>query len=146
MARITALALGVLLLAMGLGKLADPEGYVVALTAFRVFREGLLRVVAAAWTFAEMLGGVGLIAAALRRDRRLGERSSVLAVVVSVAYLVLTAQAYARGLALDNGTRFGAYLGQGLSAWVILQDAALIAWAAFTLRAFRRSPAPLAGH
>jgi uncharacterized membrane protein YphA (DoxX/SURF4 family) len=123
--------LGVVLLAMGAGKLSDVHGYAAALAAFRVIPDGALQIVAIAWLCAELAAGA-LLVAGVRTARVAG---APLALCVNIAYAALTTQAYARGLAVANCTCFGVHLAQRLSWFVLLQDAYMIFLSAWVLRA-----------
>jgi uncharacterized membrane protein YphA (DoxX/SURF4 family) len=122
--------LGVVLLAMGAGKLADVGGYAAALSTFRVIPDGALHVVAIAWLCAELAAGALLVAGV--RTARIG---APLAVCVNVAYAALTTQAYVRHLRVDNCTCFGVHLAQRLSWFVLVQDAYMIFLSLWVLRA-----------
>ncbi|MFI7360011.1 hypothetical protein ACIBTP_39585 [Streptomyces avidinii] len=55
----------------------------------------------------------------------------------------LAVQAFARGLMVENCGRFGGYLPQGLSWFVLAQDALLLLYATLLLHGVRRArPAP----
>lgn len=57
---------------------------------------------------------------------------------------VLGAQAFARGLAVDNCGCFGVYLGQPLRWWVPLQDGLLLLYSGLLVRAARTARSPVA--
>jgi uncharacterized membrane protein YphA (DoxX/SURF4 family) len=132
--------LGLVMLAMGAGKLSDVNGYAAALAAFCVISAGALHTVAWIWLIAELCAGVLLV---------LGDRAArwgaLLALVINLGYAALTTQAYARHLPIDNCTCFGVHLRQRLSWFVLAQDAYMIAFSAYVYyaarRATRRSPA-----
>jgi uncharacterized membrane protein YphA (DoxX/SURF4 family) len=124
--------LGLVLLAMGVGKLSDAGGYATALMAFRVIPAGAVHAVAWAWLVAELVAGVLLLAGK-------GRAGGALALVINVAYAALTTQAYARHLAIDNCTCFGVHLRQHLSWFVLAQDAYMIAFSAYVFVVARRS-------
>jgi uncharacterized membrane protein YphA (DoxX/SURF4 family) len=130
--------LGLVLLAMGVGKLSDAGGYATALMAFRVIPGGAVHAVAWSWLVAELVAGVLLLAGK-------GRAGGALALVINVAYAALTTQAYARHLAIDNCTCFGVHLRQRLSWFVLAQDAYMIAFSAYVFVVARRStPRPKA--
>ena len=132
--------LAVVLLAMGAGKLLDPSGYAHALAAFRVIPVAALGAIAWSWLACELAAGALLLIGG--RAARVG---SILALAINVAYAVMTTQAYARHLSIDNCTCFGVHLRQRLSWFVLAQDAYMIALSAYVFvvarRATPRSPA-----
>lgn len=132
--------LGVVLLAMGVGKLTDVAGYAHALAAFRVIPVAALPVVAWVWPLAEVAAALLLLAGA--RPGRIG---GGLAIVINVAYAVMTTQAFARHLSIDNCTCFGVHLRQRLGWLVLVQDAYMVAFSVYVfvgaLRATRRARA-----
>lgn len=125
--------LGVVLIAMGAGKLSDVGGYATALAAFDLVPTGVLTAVAIGWLVVELLAGVLLVAGP--RTARVG---APLAVAVNVAYAVMTTQGYARHLAVGNCTCFGVHLAQRLSWFVLVQDAYMIFLSLWVLRAVLR--------
>lgn len=138
--------LGLLLLAMGLGKLSDVAGYAHALAAFRVIPVAALAAVAWAWLAAELASGALLLAG----ERALaGGRAAIAgavgAIVINLAYAAMTTQAFVRHLSIDNCTCFGVHLRQRLSWFVLAQDAYMIAFSAYVYvaatRATRTAPA-----
>ena len=124
------LILGVVLLAMGAGKLSAVGGYAAALSAFAVFPDGALHSVAIAWLCAELAAGVLLVAGV--RAARVG---APIALAINLGYALLTTQAYVRHLRVDNCTCFGVHLAQRLSWFVLLQDAYMIFLSLWVLRA-----------
>jgi hypothetical protein len=118
---IARLALALLLAAMAAGQLADLGGFADILRSYEVFGAAA-GAVAVVIPLAELTA-----AAALLAGRRFGGR---LALVVAVFWSVLGAQAFARGLVIENCGCFGVYLGQELRWWVLLQDAyfLLLVW------------------
>jgi len=135
--------LAVVLLAMGAGKLLDPSGYAHALAAFRVIPVAALTAVAWSWLACELAAGALLLIGG--RAARIGVAGAILALAINVAYAVMTTQAYARHLSIDNCTCFGVHLRQRLSWFVLAQDAYMIALSAYVFvvarRATPRSPA-----
>ena len=131
--------LGALLLTEGLGKLLDPSGYVAALVPFSIFPAALLWPVGVAWMSVELFSGAGLLIAGLASQppRTLIRWAAGLGVCVAVAYLVLTGQAFARALEIENCTCFGVYLPQQLSVFVLLQDAYMIVYTVWQFRKIR---------
>ena len=124
--------LGVVLLAMGAGKLSDVGGYAAALVAFRVIPVAALHAVAWLWLVAELVAGALLVAGK-------GRAGGALALVINVAYAALTTQAFARHLAVDNCTCFGVHLRQRLGWLVLAQDAYMVALSAYVFVGARRS-------
>ena len=124
--------LGLVLVAMGVGKLSDPSGYATALLAFRVIPAGAVHSVAWVWLAAELLAGALLLA-------KKGRAGGMLAIAINVAYAALTTQAYARHLAVDNCTCFGVHLRQRLSWFVLAQDAYMVALSVYVFVVARRS-------
>jgi len=132
--------LGVLLLAMGLGKLSDVAGYAHALAAFRVIPVAALAAVAWAWLATELASGALLLAGG-----RAAIAGGVGAIVINLAYAALTTQAFVRHLSIDNCTCFGVHLRQRLGWLVLAQDGYMVAFSVYVavaaLRSRRRSPA-----
>jgi uncharacterized membrane protein YphA (DoxX/SURF4 family) len=124
--------LGLVLVAMGAGKLSDVAGYAQALVAFRVIPSGALHAVAWAWLAAELIAGALLLAGIARAG-------AALALVINLGYAALTTQAFARHLAIDNCTCFGVHLRQHLGWFVLVQDAYMIAFSVYVYVAARRS-------
>lgn len=125
--------LGLLLLAMAAGKLTDLHGYFAALQAFALLPAAALPWVGATWAVLELGGGLLLLP-----DGRGARAGGLVALVVSIAYAVMTTQAYARHLEVRNCTCFGVHLAQRLSWFVLVQDGYVIVWAAWvTWRAWR---------
>lgn len=119
--------LGFLLLAMAAGQLSDLGGFVDILVTYRVGGAAIAGVVAAGLIGGELVAGVGLLSG----RARLRQIAAVAAVGVAVGWSVLALQAFARGLAVANCGCFGVHLGQSLRWWVLLEDAELVALAAW---------------
>ncbi len=134
--------LGLLLFAQGSGKLLDPEGYVDALAAFRVFPSSWLWSLAVLWLLAELTAGVLLVIAGWSREplRKLALAGAWLALFISLAYLTLMSSAWSRDLHIANCTCFGGFLAQRLSGWVFLQEASMISWCLWQLVQISRWP------
>ena len=132
--------LGLVLVAMGLGKLTDVAGYAHALAAFRVIPDGALAAVAWSWLAAELAAGALLLAGG-----RAALAGAAGALVINVAYAAMTTQAFARHLSIDNCTCFGVHLRQRLGWLVLAQDAYMVALSVYVAvvarRSRRRSPA-----
>lgn len=123
------LIVGVVLLAMAAGQFSNLGGFADALDGYRLVPEPVLSTVATLTATAEAVAG-----AALLRSRRWGAN---LAVVVAVAWSVLAAQAFVRGVPVENCGCFGVHLGQPLRWWVLAQDASFVASAVLARRGTR---------
>lgn len=121
-------ALAVLLLAMATGQLSDVGGFARILGTYQVLPHGLLT--PAAW----MAAGTETLAGVLLLGGR--HNGGCWALVVALAWTVLSLQAFARGLALDNCGCFGVHLGQRLRWWVLVEDAEFVALAAYVRARF----------
>jgi hypothetical protein len=77
----------------------------------------------------ELAGSLGLLASA-SVPRSIGRAAGLAGLAVACFWSVLAAQAFARGLELDNCGCFGAYLAQPLRWWVLVEDAYMLvlAW------------------
>ena len=138
-ARWATTVLGGVLFAEGFGKLLDPGGYVAALEPFAVIYDSLLWPLGVLWLSVELVSGLGLLVAglALAPPKRFARISAGLAVAVTAAYLLMTGQAYLRGLEIENCTCFGVYLAQRLSWFVLVQDIYMIFYATWQQRRIR---------
>jgi hypothetical protein len=138
-ARWATTVLGAVFLAEGLGKLADLTGYVAALAPFSLFDESLLGPVGVTWMVAELASGAGLLIAGLGTNPPRGviRFAAGLGLIVTLSYMVMTGQAYLRGLEIANCTCFGVYLPQRLSLFVLFQDAYMIGYAVWQFRRVR---------
>lgn len=109
---------------MALAQASDLSGFHDVIREYEVGR-------ALAWPLVLVLvagaavGGIGLIL-----DRR-PRVSAVVALTVAVLWSALAAQAFARGLALDNCGCFGVHLAQPLRWWILLEDAWFVGLAAW---------------
>ena len=117
--------LAILLLAMAAGQLSDLTGFVDALEAYELGGRTPAWALAIPIVLAEAVSGVGLI----RRGGTVRRVAPAVAVAVAVGWTILGAQAFARGLALDNCGCFGVHLAQPLRWWVLLEDAEFVALA-----------------
>lgn len=127
--------LGGLFLAMAAFQLADLPGFVGVLETFQLGGAGLALALAVALLAGELVSGGWLLVAP-------GRWPLVPALVfsaTSVMWSALAAQAFARGLVLDNCGCFGVHLAQPLRWWVLVQDAALLGYSALLLRAAGRA-------
>ncbi len=122
--------LGVLLVAMAIGQLTDIGGFVDVISTYDVGGDLAAAIIGGALLIGELLAGVGLLVA--DRSRRAG--ASRLAVVVAVAWSVLAAQAFVRGLVVPNCGCFGVHLAQPLRWWVLVEDLEFVALAWWTQR------------
>ncbi len=132
------IVLGTVYTAMAAGQLASFGHMPRILSAYGLMTGSAAAVLAAGLIAGELVCGIWFLAR---------PRSKALAPVwvyasVSVVWTVLAAQAYARGLAVDNCGCFGIYLTQRLSWFVLLQDAATLLYAAVLIRSARTVPAP----
>jgi hypothetical protein len=129
------LFLGVLLFAQGAGKFGDWGGYLSALSAFDVFPESAIYDAATVWGISELLAGSLLVGGIVgtspeSRIRRMGALS---AMAVACAYLLITTQAYMRGLSITNCACFGTFFSQPLSPFVLIQDGFVLVWAGWEI-------------
>jgi hypothetical protein len=128
--------LGALFTAMATFQLADLRGFAGVLETFQLGGPGTAWTLAVALLIGELVSGVWLLV--VPRYRPLVP--AVVFAVTSMLWSALAAQAFARGLALDNCGCFGVYLAQPLRWWVLLQDAALLGYSVLLLRAATRAP------
>lgn len=127
--------LGALLLAMAAGQLADVAGFTDIVAEYELGGgRSAATLIAAALITGELAGGFGLLSR--RADRR--RVAATVAVAVAVAWTLLAAQAFSRGVALDNCGCFGVYLGQPLRWWILLEDVEFIALGWWVLRSVQR--------
>lgn len=127
--------LGGLFLTMAVFQLADLSGFVGVLETFQLGGAGLAWVSAAALLGGELVSGGWLLIAPGRRPLL----PALVFAATSMIWSALAAQAFARGLVLDNCGCFGVYLAQPLRWWVLVQDAALLGYSALLLRAAIRA-------
>jgi hypothetical protein len=120
---LAALVYAALLSAMAAGQLASLGRFEDALSGYDVFGAGAASA-AVAVPIAELAVAAGLAIVPVRRA------AAVLGLAVALFWSALAAQAFARGLELENCGCFGAYLAQELRWWVLLEDAEflLLAW------------------
>jgi hypothetical protein len=118
--------LALVLLAMAAGQLSDRTGFVDVLETYRLGGRPTAWALAITIVVAEAVSGAGLI----RRGGALRRLTPAVAVAVAVVWTVLGAQAFARGLALDNCGCFGVHLAQPLRWWILVEDAEFVtlAW------------------
>ena len=123
---IAALVFAVLLGAMAAGQLASFGAFREALDGYGLLES--VREVAAVVVAAELVAAAGLLASAFA-PRWIGRAAGLVGLGVATFWTVLAAQAFARGLELDNCGCFGAYLAQPLRWWVLVEDAYMLALA-----------------
>lgn len=104
------------LLWAGIGKAFDTQGSILAVDAYAVLPDSLVRIVAALLPWVEI--GVGLLLVLGLFVRFAGIATAVLASV----FIVALSQAKARGLAIDCGCFGGGGAGDGVSWWDIARD------------------------
>ena len=105
-----------LLLWAGFSKAFDRQGSILAVDAYGVLPDTLVRIVAALLPWIEI--GVGILLVLGLFVRFAGIATAVLACV----FIAALAQAKARGLAIDCGCFGGGGAGQGVSWWDIARD------------------------
>jgi hypothetical protein len=130
------LVLGVVYLGMGVGQLASWAAMPAILGAYRLVPDLLLPAFAAALIVAELTCGLWFAA----RPRSRAAAPVWIYTGVSVVWAGLAAQAYLRGLPVENCGCFGVYLTQRLSLFVLAQDLLLLVYAALLLRGVRAAP------
>jgi hypothetical protein len=133
--RLSLAALGLLLGAQAVGKLADMHLYTVALGRFRAFPPRITPAIAVGWVCVELVALVALGQAAVTAGRPLAvwRIGSAAALFDAVAYAALTIGTWARGIEVFNCTCFGAFLPQRLSVFVLAQDLVMVGWTLWTI-------------
>lgn len=109
---------------MAAAQLSDPHGFVDIMATYRVGGGAVAAALGAALITGEIAGAVGLWGGPRRR-----RRAATVALAAAVAWGLLGAQAFARGIALDNCGCFGVHAGQPLRWWVLIEDLEFIALA-----------------
>lgn len=127
---IVARGLGGLFTAMAAFQLVDLRGFVGVLETFQLGGPGVAWTLAVMLLAGELVSGLWLLV--VPRLRPIAP--AVVFALTSVLWSALAAQAFVRGLALDNCGCFGVYLAQPLRWWVLLQDAALLGYSVLLLR------------
>ncbi|KUO15804.1 MauE/DoxX family redox-associated membrane protein [Streptomyces dysideae] len=137
------LALGAVLAAMALGQLASFDAMAAILTAYGLTSGAASTALAVALISAEAATAVWFLA----RPRSRATAPVWLYTGVAVVWAALAAQAFARGLVLDNCGCFGTYAAQPLRWYVLVEDALMLLYAWLLWRGLRRArPAsPTAG-
>jgi uncharacterized membrane protein YphA (DoxX/SURF4 family) len=114
------LILGGLFLWAGLEKAFDRQESILAVNAYDVLPEGLVRAVAAVLPWAEIAIGLLLILGLFVRF------AGIATAVLAGVFIAGLAQAKARGLAIDCGCFGGGGAGDGVSWWDILRDVPIL--------------------
>lgn len=122
-------------MAQGVGKLLAPAAYLAALQRFNLVPPSALSSIATGWTISELVFGASLLVVGVARLPwpPMAWAGAVGALMLQVAYAVLTFSATARGLQIANCTCFGAFLPQRLTTWVIFQDLYMIGFSGWLL-------------
>jgi hypothetical protein len=118
---------GLLLCGMATGQLASFDAFRQALDQYDLFANAASA--AGVVVAVELVAALGLLASAWV-SRSIGRAAGIAGLGVAGFWSILAAQAFARGLELDNCGCFGAYLAQPLRWWVLFQDAYMLvlAW------------------
>lgn len=119
------MALAALLFAMAAGQLSNLSGFVDIVASYGLGGTAVAGFAAALLVGGELTAAVGLVS----RDHTRRCRAASVAVAVALAWSVLAAQAFARGIALDNCGCFGVHAGQPLRWWVLIEDLEFLALA-----------------
>lgn len=125
--------LGVLILAMATGQALDLGGFVDIIETYELGPTPVSSLVAAALFVGELLAAHGLLA-----GRRTGPAAGL---AVAVAWSIVGAQAFLRGLDVPNCGCFGVHLGQPLRWWVLVQDVEFMLLAGWVVRQSRHRSA-----
>ncbi|MBT2430015.1 hypothetical protein J7F02_31560 [Streptomyces sp. ISL-112] len=129
------IVLGTVLAAMALGQLASFDAMPVILTTYGLTSRAASTALAVALISAE-----GVTAAwFLTRPHSRAATPVWLYTGVAVVWSVLAAQAFARGLVLDNCGCFGTYAAQPLRWYVLVEDALMLLYACLLWRGLRRA-------
>ncbi|WP_217247215.1 MauE/DoxX family redox-associated membrane protein [Streptomyces sp. AC602_WCS936] len=127
--------LGAVLAAMALGQLASFDAMPALLTAYGLTSGAASTALAVALIGAETVTAVWFLA----RPRSRAATPVGLYTGVAVVWAVLAAQAFARGLVLDNCGCFGTYATQPLRWYVLVEDALMLLYAWLLWRGLRRA-------
>lgn len=117
---LAALLYGLLLAGMAGGQLAGLGAFEDALESYALFG-GVLPAAVIGLPALEVFGALGLLGSRLLPPRA-AQTAAVLGFVIAVVWSSLAAQAFARGLVVENCGCFGPYLAQELRWWVLLED------------------------
>lgn len=112
--------LGTLFLAMAIGQVASFPIFVQILETYQFLPLLSLPLWAGLIITAELLAGIGLLISNLSKQNKLF--AATCGVIVAVFWTLLGLQAFLRGLDIQNCGCFGAYLGQPLRWWILLED------------------------
>lgn len=118
---------GLLLCGMAAGQLASFDAFRQAGDQYDLFANAAS--VAGVVVAVELVAALGLLASA-SIPRSIARAAGIAGLCVAGFWSILAAQAFARGLELDNCGCFGAYLAQPLRWWVLVEDAymLILAW------------------
>lgn len=130
------LVLGVLFLAMALGQLVSFPAMPGILTAYGLTSGAGSTVLAGLLIAGEAVAGAWLAF----RPRFRAAAPVWIYTAVALAWACLAAQAYARGLSIDNCGCFGTYLTQPLRWFVLVEDGLLLLYGYLMLRRTRGHP------
>jgi hypothetical protein len=132
--------LGFVFVGMAVGQLVSWQRMPEILGAYQALSAAALPWLAGALAGAELVCGTWFLA----RPRSHELTPVWVYTAVSVVWAVLGVQAYLRGLEVANCGCFGVYLTQRLSPFVLAQDALLLVYAGWMIRAGMRArqPAP----
>lgn len=124
---LAALAYGALLAGMAAGQLASFGAFREALSGYHVSLDAAST--SAVVIGVELAAALGLLASA-SAPRSIGRAAGIAGLAAASFWSILAAQAFARGLELDNCGCFGAYLAQPLRWWILGEDAYMLvlAW------------------
>lgn len=118
--------LAALLLAMATGQILSLQEFAEIIETYQFGPSPFAWPLAIAMIAAELLGGIALLGA--QKWRRAGADATF---AVAIAWTLLATQAFARGLEVENCGCFGAFFGQELRWYVLVQDALFVASAAW---------------
>ncbi|WP_338895645.1 MauE/DoxX family redox-associated membrane protein [Streptomyces sp. TG1A-60] len=130
------IGLGVVLAAMAGGQLASFDAMPGIISTYGVTSGAVSTALTVALIGAEAVTAVWFLA----RPRSRAAAPVWLYTAVAVVWAVLAAQAFARGLVLDNCGCFGTYAAQPLRWYVLVEDALMPLYAWLLWRALPRRP------
>lgn len=136
---VSRIILGAVYLGMAVGQLVSWREMPAILGAYQAVPAGAVPWLAGGLVVGELVCGVWFLA----RPRAQTLAPVWAYTVVALVWAGLGAQAYLRGLELDNCGCFGMYLTQRLSWFVLLQDALLLGYAAVMIRSGLRARRPI---
>ncbi len=129
--RLPALFVGVVLVATGVGKALDLEGFVGVLAGYRLMPAWGDRLVAYTLPFVELATGLGLLSGLARRPAA-AAAVGLHALLVGVVVVTLW-----RGVPVENCGCFGVFLARPLSVQTLLEDLAMLALSLWALAGVR---------